>query len=109
MAEVRKENNQAGQLYRKALQLDPITAVMTANFSLFMLKVRKNFDEAERLYRKTLELDPKEAAWLVRQRSPREALAPMLVGRSMMEIGDVTAFRMPADKKEQEITIRQLI
>lgn len=46
---------------------------------------------------------------LVRQLSPREKLQAERAGHAMLKIGDVTAFKMPADKTEADITIKQLI
>ena len=51
----------------------------------------------------------RSAANLVRQLSPREKLQAEPVGHAMMKIGDVTVFKMPADKTEADITIKQLI
>jgi hypothetical protein len=51
----------------------------------------------------------KSAANLVRQMSPREKLQAEPAGHAMMKIGDVTTFKMPADKTEEKITIKQLI
>jgi hypothetical protein len=46
---------------------------------------------------------------LVRQLSPREKLQAEPAGHAMMKINDVTAFKIPPDKGEADITIRQLI
>src|SRR5574338_1716959 len=51
----------------------------------------------------------KSAANLVRQLSPREKLQAELAGRAMMKINEVTFFKMPPDKTEADITIRELI
>jgi hypothetical protein len=51
----------------------------------------------------------RSAANLVRQLSPREKLQAESAGHAMMKIGDVTAFKMPADQTEADITIKQLI
>jgi hypothetical protein len=51
----------------------------------------------------------RSAANLVRQLSPREKLQAEPVGHAMMKIGDVTVFKMPADKTEEDTTIKQLI
>ncbi len=51
----------------------------------------------------------KSAANLVRQLSPREKLQAEPAGHAMMKIGDVASFKMPADKKESDITIKLLI
>jgi len=49
------------------------------------------------------------AANLVRQLSPREKLQAEPAGHAMMKIGDATTFKMPTDKTEADITIKQLI
>jgi CBS domain protein len=49
------------------------------------------------------------AANLVRQLSPREKLQAKPVSGAMMKINDVTTFKIPADKTEADITIKQLI
>src|SRR6266536_5559879 len=51
----------------------------------------------------------RSAANLVRQLSPREKLQAEPVGHAMMKISDVTVFKLPADKTEADITIKQLI
>ena len=51
----------------------------------------------------------RSAANLVRQLSPREKLQAEPVGHAMMKIGDVTVFKLPADKTEADITVKQLI
>ena len=51
----------------------------------------------------------KSAANLVRQLSPREKLQAEPAGQAMMKINDVTAFKIPSDKTEADITIRKLI
>jgi hypothetical protein len=51
----------------------------------------------------------KSAANLVRQLSPREKLQAEPAGHAMMKIGDVASFKMPADKTEADITVKQLI
>lgn len=51
----------------------------------------------------------KSAANLVRQLSPREKLQAKPAGQAMMKIDDVTVFKIPADKTEADITIRELI
>ncbi len=61
MKTVRKDHDEAEQLYRKALALDSRHGHNTGNFAFFMETVRKDNDEAERLYRKALELDPHHA------------------------------------------------
>ena len=49
------------------------------------------------------------AANLVRQLSPREKLQAKPVSGAMMKINEVTTFKIPADKTEADITIRELI
>src|SRR6266513_4918660 len=49
------------------------------------------------------------AANLVRQLSPREKLQAEPVGHAMMKINEVTTFKIPPDKTEADITIRELI
>src|SRR5215510_6698235 len=51
----------------------------------------------------------KSAANLVRQLSPREKLQAEPAGQAMMKINEVTAFKIPPDKTEADITIRELI
>src|SRR5215510_11594765 len=51
----------------------------------------------------------KSAANLVRQLSPREKLQAEAAGQAMMKIDEVTAFKIPPDKTEADITIRELI
>jgi hypothetical protein len=51
----------------------------------------------------------KSAANLVRQLSPREKLQAEPANHAMMKINDVTTFKIPGDKTEADITIRQLI
>jgi hypothetical protein len=51
----------------------------------------------------------KSAANLVRQLSPREKLQAEAADRAMMKINDVTSFKIPSDKTEADITIRELI
>jgi hypothetical protein len=51
----------------------------------------------------------KSAANLVRQLSPREKLQAEAAGKAMMKINEVTAFKIPSDKTEADITIRELI
>src|SRR6266487_2924079 len=57
----------------------------------------------------SFEAASRSAANLVRQLSPREKLQAERAGHAMMKINDVTAFKIPADKTEGDITIRQLI
>jgi hypothetical protein len=51
----------------------------------------------------------RSAANLVRQLSPREKLQAEPAGHAMMKINEVTTFKIPADKTEADITIKQLI
>jgi hypothetical protein len=51
----------------------------------------------------------KSAQNLVRQLSPREKLQAEPAGHAMMKINDVTTFKIPADKTEADIKIKQLI
>jgi hypothetical protein len=51
----------------------------------------------------------KSAQNLVRQLSPREKLQAEPAGHAMMKINDVTTFKIPADKSEADIKIKQLI
>jgi hypothetical protein len=51
----------------------------------------------------------KSAANLVRQLSPREKLQAEAAGQAMMKINEVTTFKIPPDKTEADITIRELI
>jgi hypothetical protein len=51
----------------------------------------------------------KSAQNLVRQLSPREKLQSEPAGHAMMKINDVTTFKIPADKTEADIKIKQLI
>ena len=51
----------------------------------------------------------KSAANLVRQLSPREKLQAEAAGKAMMNINEVTSFKIPPDKSEADITIRKLI
>ena len=51
----------------------------------------------------------KSAANLVRQLSPREKLQAEPAGQAMMKINEVTAFKIPSDKTDADITIRDLI
>ena len=51
----------------------------------------------------------KSAANLVRQLSPREKLQAEPAGQAMMKINEVTAFKLPPNKTEADITIRELI
>ena len=51
----------------------------------------------------------KSAQNLVRQLSPREKLQAEPAGHAMMKINDVTTFKIPADKTEADIEIKQLI
>jgi len=51
----------------------------------------------------------KSAANLVRQLSPREKLQAEAAGKAMMKINEVTAFKIPPDKTEADITLRTLI
>jgi hypothetical protein len=46
---------------------------------------------------------------LVRQLSPREKLQAEPASHAMMKINDVTTFKIPPEKTEADITIRQLI
>jgi adenylate cyclase len=43
--------------YRKALELDPLSAIINTNYG-YLLMVARRFDEAREQYRRTLELDP---------------------------------------------------
>src|SRR5262249_1152796 len=51
----------------------------------------------------------KSAANLVRQLSPREKIKAEAAGKAMMKINEVTAFKIPPDKTEADITIKALI
>src|SRR6266566_404189 len=51
----------------------------------------------------------RSAANLVRQLSPREKLQAEPVGHAMMKGNDVTTFKIPADKTETDIKIKELI
>ena len=51
----------------------------------------------------------RSAANLVRQLSPREKLQAEAAGQAMMKINEVTTFKIPPDKTEADITIRELI
>ncbi|MFZ0915817.1 MAG: hypothetical protein WAN04_02905 [Candidatus Udaeobacter sp.] len=51
----------------------------------------------------------RSAANLVRQLSPREKLQAEPAGHAMMKINDVTTFKIPADKTEADIKIKELI
>jgi hypothetical protein len=57
----------------------------------------------------SFEAASKSAANLVRQLSPREKLQAEAAGKAMMKINEVTAFKIPPDKTEANITIRKLI
>jgi hypothetical protein len=45
----------------------------------------------------------------VRQLSPREKLQAAAASQAMMKINEVTSFKVPPDKTEADITMRQLI
>ena len=49
------------------------------------------------------------AANLVRQLSPREKLQAEAADQAMMMLNEVTTFKIPPDKTEADITIRELI
>src|SRR5258705_1694049 len=51
----------------------------------------------------------KSAQNLVRQLSPREKLQAEAASQAMMKINEVTTFKIPPDKTEADITIRELI
>jgi len=51
----------------------------------------------------------RSAANLVRQLSPREKLQAAAASQAMMKINEVTSFKIPPDKTEAVITMRQLI
>jgi hypothetical protein len=51
----------------------------------------------------------RSAANLVRQLSPREKLQAETAANAMMKINDVTTFKIPPDKTEADITIKELI
>ena len=51
----------------------------------------------------------RSAANLVRQLSLREKLQAEAAGQAMMKINEVTTFKIPPDKTEADITIRELI
>ena len=51
----------------------------------------------------------RSAANLVRQLSPREKLQAEAAGQAMMKINEVTTFKIPPDKTEADITIKELI
>jgi hypothetical protein len=51
----------------------------------------------------------KSAANLVRQLSPREKLQAESAANAMMKINDVTSYKIPPDKTETDITIKELI
>lgn len=51
----------------------------------------------------------RSAANLVRQLSPREKLQAEAADKAMMKINEVTTFKIPPDKTESDITIRDLI
>jgi hypothetical protein len=51
----------------------------------------------------------RSAANLVRQLSPREKLQAEAASQAMMKINEVTIFKIPQDKTEADITIRELI
>jgi hypothetical protein len=51
----------------------------------------------------------KSAANLVRQLSPREKLQAEAAGQAMMKINDITTFKIPPDRTEADISIRELI
>ena len=51
----------------------------------------------------------KSAANLVRQLSPREKLQAEPADKAMMKINEVTAYNIPSDKTEADITLRELI
>src|SRR5215510_4879430 len=51
----------------------------------------------------------KSAAKLVRQLSPREKLQAEAADHAMLKINEVTAFKIPSDKTEADITLRELI
>jgi hypothetical protein len=51
----------------------------------------------------------RSAANLVRQLSPREKLQAAAASQAMMKINEVTSFKIPPDKTEADITMRQLI
>jgi len=52
----RQKLDEAEQLFRKALELNPENADSTGNFANFMAFIPHNPDEAERLYRTALVL-----------------------------------------------------
>jgi len=51
----------------------------------------------------------RSAANLVRQLSPREKLQAAAADQAMMKINEVTSFKIPPDKTEGDITIKELI
>ena len=51
----------------------------------------------------------RSAANLVRQLSPREKLQAAAADQAMMKINEVTSFKIPPDKTEADITIKELI
>jgi hypothetical protein len=57
----------------------------------------------------SFEAASRSAANLVRELSPREKLQAEAAGQAMMKINEVTTFKIPPDKTEADIKIKQLI
>ena len=56
-----KNYDEAEELYRKALELDPESPDLIRYLAVLLSNVGRNHDEVEKLYRKAVELDPKNS------------------------------------------------
>jgi Tfp pilus assembly protein PilF len=52
------KNDDAEKYFKKAIDLDPNSAIYPCNYAVFLYHVRKDYDRAEKYYKKALEIDP---------------------------------------------------
>jgi Tfp pilus assembly protein PilF len=61
LKDIKKDYNGAERYYKKALELDQVSAINNGNYAIFLTDIKKDYDGAERYYKKALELDPNRA------------------------------------------------
>ena len=61
LTDVRKDHDQAEQMYQRALAADPNGAINMGNYANFLTDVRKDHDQAEQMYQRALAADPNRA------------------------------------------------
>ena len=61
LTDIRRDHDQAEELYTRALAIDPNNATVLGNYANLLTHIRHNHDQAEELYKQAIKVDPNNA------------------------------------------------